>query len=193
MKQIKKRSLWISIPTAIFLVFLLASCGARKSEVKIQDTKIDLTEKTKEAVTETSEKQAETNVKTETTKTLDTKTNVVTEVIKVTPIDATKPSSYKNEKGVVIDLTNSIYEKQIKTDLSNAKEQSYIVVVMYKKELEKALKQSKKDKEKILALEQKLKDKNVDKKASYWWLWLLLLIPIGYYGYKLYKKYPLNL
>ena len=184
--------LHLEIFLALIIIFLCCSCGARKSEVKTEDTKINQTEKVKEVVTETSEKQAETNVKTETTKTLDTKTNVVTETVKVTPIDATKPSSFKNEKGVIVDLNNSMYEEIIKTDLSNVKEQLNTISVYYKKELEKDQKQAKKDKETIFKLQQQLKDKNTNKKQfnflSLWWL--LLIIPICYFGYRKIKGLP---
>lgn len=173
-----------------FAVILLCSCSARKVDTIKQDKKIDLTEKSKEVVSENKEKQSETNIKTEVTKTLDTKTNLVTETIKVTPIDATKPASFKNDKGVNIDLTNSVYEKQIKTDLSNVKEQLNTIQVYYKKELERAQKQAIKDKETILRLLEELKNKKSDKEQfnflSLWWL----LIPI-YILWRKFKGLPL--
>ena len=180
---------WIVCGLIVLLLFC-CSCGSRKSEVSKVDTKLNLTETVKEVTKTETEKQSETNVKTETTRTLDTKTNIVTETIKVTPIDATKPASFKNEKGVTVDLTNSIYEKQIKTDLSNVKEQLNTIEVYYKKELDKASTKATKDKNTILALRQQLKDKKIEKEGfnflSLWWL--LLIIPI-YFLWKNYRSY----
>lgn len=167
------------------LLFICCSCGARKSDVTKKDIKLDAKEVSKEVTTETTEKTAETNVKIETQKTIDTKTNVVTETVKVTPIDNSKPASFKDDSGKVLDLTNSAYEKSIKSDLSSVNEKLNTLELKTIKELEKALKQSKKDKELIISLREQLKNKKVDKEAfnifSLWWVLLLIIGCVLYY------------
>ena len=104
----------------LLAAFLLLSCGARK----VNKTTEVVDEKTKAKITNTDNSTAESksdlNVKkTETTET-NKETQEVTKIKTVEPIDNTKPSSYTDEEGHKVDLTNAKLTETVKT--SNGKE-----------------------------------------------------------------------
>jgi len=148
----------------LLTALLLIGCGSRKSSV----TKLE------EKKTETIQKVETDNsiIKTETI--TDTKTDEVTEIETIEPIDNTKPfivdgKSYTNTK-VVKSKT-----KRLNTD--NSKVNTNVVNDKNKSE-------NKRTQSVVVK-----KDKVTDRTMSLWWLlWFLLLIPI-WFGYKELKKH----
>lgn len=149
--------LLIAIVLALIIGILLTSCGSRK----VQKSETKENEKTEIKT----EEKSETKV-TDNTKIIDTST---TDEIEIVPVDNTLPfivngKEYKNVK---------IKRKKSKNNISVAKD----VKVQHKEE---------KSDLKVVKANKVVKEKQIERKQSYWWmLWFLLLIPI----YILYKKY----
>jgi hypothetical protein len=149
--------LLIAIITALIAAIVLTSCGSRK--VQKSETK------EQEQKIEKSTLETETRV-TDNTKIVDTSTSDEIEII---PVDNTLPftvngKEYKNVK---------IKRKKSKNNISVAKD----VKVQHK---------AQKSDLKVVKANKVVKEKQIERKQSYWWmLWFLLLIPI----YILYKKY----
>jgi hypothetical protein len=150
--------LLIAIVLALIIGILLTSCGSRK--VQKSETK-EQEQKTVKITLET-----ETKV-TDNTKIIDTST---TDEIEIVPIDNTLPftvngKEYKNVK---------IKRKKSKNNISVAKD----VKVQHK---------AQKSDLKVVKSNKVVKEKQIERKQSYWWMfWFLLLIPI-YFVYKKYK------
>jgi hypothetical protein len=150
--------LLIAIVLALIIGILLTSCGSRK--VQKSETK-EQEQKTVKITLET-----ETKV-TDNTKIIDTST---TDEIEIIPIDNTLPftvngKEYKNVK---------IKRKKSKNNISVAKD----VKVQHK---------AQKSDLKVVKSNKVVKEKQIERKQSYWWMfWFLLLIPI-YFVYKKYK------
>jgi hypothetical protein len=175
--------------TILILAFLLFSCGARN--VNKEDIKTDSIAKTIDVVkTETKiNENTNENIKVTNKTEINKENNIVTEVTEITPDDKTKPASVKLANGQVIDITNAKYRNEKTTDLSKEKKVSISEYNKVKKELKKALIQSRKDKETIVKLQKQIKQKKVNKQQynilSFWWLYLLIII--AYIGYRYYK------
>lgn len=150
--------LLIAIITALIAAIVLTSCGSRK--VQKSETK------EQEQKIEKSTLESETRV-TDNTKIIDTST---TDEIEIVPVDNSLPftingKEYKNVK---------IRHKKNKNNISIAKD----VKVQHKAE---------KSDLKVEKANKVVKEKQIERKQSYWWLlWFLLLIPI-YFAYKKYK------
>ena len=101
----------------LLTALLLFSCGSRKSEVSKQETKVDTELTIKEAKTKTTENKEvakveekkesdqKENAKVEEQKNVEK--NETTTTTNIKPIDKTKPSSVKDSKGKVWELTNA--------------------------------------------------------------------------------------
>jgi len=113
----------------LLTALLLISCGTRKTQKSLtkseSETKTEITIVDK-TVTETKvESNVNVSTKTETNK----ETNETIKTVNVKPIDNTKPATYKDEDGTVINLTNSEltktiterYDKEVKKDTSYIK------------------------------------------------------------------------
>lgn len=165
----------------ILVVFLLYSCSSRKTSTeKVKEVqKIESNETITDK--ENKETKIDTNIKEVIETKVDTEKNIVTETKTIKPIDATKKSNYKG-----IEFENAEINETKTTDLSKEKKVS---IAEYNKAVsiaEKAIKEAKRLKELNAELVKELKNKQTEKKFSFWnLLWLLLLIPI----YFVYKKY----
>jgi hypothetical protein len=150
--------LLIAIITALIAAIVLTSCGSRK--VQKSETK------EQEQKIEKSTLETETRV-TDNTKIVDTSTS---DEIEICPVSDTIPMvvngiTYKNAK---------IRRKKTKNNISVAKD----VKVQHK---------AQKSDLKVEKTNKVVKEKQIERKQSYWWLlWFLLLIPI-YFAYKKYK------
>lgn len=153
----ENKTLLTSAIIAIFLVICLTSCSSRK--VAKSETKEN------ETKNEVKTEQTETKV-TDNTKITDTST---TDEFEIIPIDNSKEivvngRTYKNVK---------IKHKKSKNNISIAKD----VKVQHKAQKEGVV---------IIKRNKVVKQKEIERKQSYYWLWwLLLLIPIYY----LWRKY----
>jgi len=87
----------------ILLVFLLSSCGAKKSSTSKTEEKV----KEEVSITKDVEKKDESNVKKAETVTVDDKTETVTKETVYKPVDPTKSASVTTPDGKKIDLNNS--------------------------------------------------------------------------------------
>jgi hypothetical protein len=144
----------------IFLALILVGCGARKVD--------NLKTVVNTAIIETAKTIDTTKTETN-TKIIDC---TATDEIVIEPIDNAKPILIEGKKYQNVRFT----KRKIKNDIltTQNKKQSKGVIIEAKKEVKQ---------------QTEVKHKQIDKKASYWWLlWFLLLIPI-YYFYKNYRVY----
>lgn len=152
--------LLIAIILALLGAIFLSSCGSRK--VQKSETK-EQEQKTEKITLET-----ETRV-TDNTKIVDTST---TDEIEISPVSDTLPMivngiTYKNAK---------IRRKKSKNNISITKD----VKVQHKAQKEGVV---------MVKRNKVIEVKQIERKQSYWWLlWLLLLIPIWYYGKKYFER-----
>lgn len=159
----------------IFLVLIsmiLLSCGARKTQTSISETKKDSTSTL--VVTQ------DTKLTKNTEDTTTVKYNVSEEEICITPVDTSKAiivngKSYKNANLTIRKKKdNTLYQSSKKVSEIHSNK------VRYDSTTEVKTSEKKKDK--------------ATKRDSISWLWLLLLIPIAgvvYYLYRKYKSSPL--
>ena len=112
MRKTGNATLIFALFVAIIVLTSLSSCGVRKINKSTVETSESVNEK-QASVDTTKIKKAklvDENVTRE-TKT-ETTGNEVTKTKTVKPVDPTKPSSFTDEKGNKIDVTNAIYEEK---------------------------------------------------------------------------------
>jgi hypothetical protein len=152
--------LLIAIVLGLLGAIFLTSCGSRK----VNKSEI----KEEEQKTEKSTLETETRV-TDNTKIIDTSTS---DEIEICPVSDSLPMvingiTYKNAK---------IKRSKKKNNISIAKD----VKVQHKAKKEGLV---------MVKRNKVIEVKQIERKESYWWLlWLLLLIPIWYYGKKYFQR-----
>lgn len=172
---------------ALFVVFLLSmcSCGARKSSVEKskEETKTEIKDNS------VTEKQIDTNVKTETKITVDDKNETVTEETIYSPSNPEKESFVIEKDGTKVILNNANKTVKKTTQKNNTKSQTFGNSELVKKETVNEQKNT----IQVNTSKKENKSKEVKKEAVSWYEWLWLLVfPIGIYiGYRIYKKMPL--
>lgn len=175
--------------TIILSALILMSCSARKVDKSQLTEKAKVTETESVTTNETTLKESEANVRETTTTVIDTDKNVITEVTEIVPIDETKDANFTDAKGQTYNLKNSKYRNEKTTDLSNEKTVSISEYEKLLKEAETGKKEAKSLRDKVSELQRQLDIKNTSAfRISLWWL-LLLLIPIGWYGWKRFRLF----
>jgi hypothetical protein len=150
--------LLIAIVIALITAIFLTSCGSRK----VQKSETKETEKT----------EIKTEAKTETTITNNTKIldSSTSDEIEISPVSDSIPMVVNG----ITYINAKIRRKKTKNNISVAKD----VKVQHK---------AQKSDLKVEKTNKVVKEKQIERKQSYWWLlWFLLLIPI-YFAYKKYK------
>jgi len=165
---------------------LLISCSTTKNK----QSKSEKSEtKTEIVATENStiKTDAQTNTKTTTEIVTDTSTNEVTETTTIEPIDATKPATFTNESGSVVNLNNSKVVKS-KTTRKNV-DKSKTGVVIDKGEIIAQIEQNEgkteyKGETKSSGKESGKVVETTSLFCQYWWLWvlILLLVVVGWWN-----------
>jgi hypothetical protein len=147
---------WIKL---LLVLFLLSSCGARKTQVSTEDIKIEATTNVTEEVSQVSEK----------TESLVDTTSIIEETYE--PINDSLP--------MVIDKKNGIF-KNARYKTSKTKNNIYT-----SKKENSSLNQRKTTLNKT-SVDIKTKDKEVDRKTLLpWWWWILIAgLILGYLEYK---------
>lgn len=169
--------LWVSV---IVLDLFLTSCGTRK--VNKSETKE--TEKTEVVSVKTEVAELEENTKTEVLSNSNSLDESTTETTVITPLDATKPAFFTDEKGNKKELFNSAYKKKVvKKHLTQKSESKAVSNTAIK------AKTAANDNSKAVAVKTKeAGSKTIDREIAFsLWCLLWLLIPIALY--LAYRKY----
>jgi len=182
MKNLPTKILWIA---SLLFIWLIWGCGARhvqKSESK-EETKTELTDNS------VTEKQIETNIKTETKLTVDDKNESVTQEESYEPIDPTKEASVIDSNGKKTILNNS--KKVVKTE---AKKNNTISELVNK--TDELKKEADKEQKAVKQVNESTKENNskeVKKEPFnvFNLFWFIIPIAIIYIFYRIYKKLPL--
>lgn len=160
---------------SFLLILLLASCGVRKSSVNIDDKKIDNTQ----SDVVQNNLTTDINVNVEENKVIDSTSDVVTEKTTYTPVDNSKPAIFTDDTGKSHTLNNTSFTKE-KTTAKTAKKSNSVI----KSAISDKIKDLGTKKSNSSTKESEHKKAKDTFNFPLWWLWLLLLIPIGYYGWK---------
>lgn len=176
--------LWL-LSIAFIIIWCLNSCGTRhvrKSEHK-EETKTELT------YNSVTEKQTETNIKTETKLTVYDKNESVTTETTYSPEDPTKEAYVIEKDGTKVVLNNS--KKIVKTETKKNNTQSELFG-----KTEQLKKEADKEQRAVEQLNVSTKENNSKevKKEPFNvlnLLWLLIPIALIYIFYRIYKKLPI--
>ena len=160
---------------SFLLILLLASCGVRKSSVDIDDKKTE--NNRSEVVQNNLTTDLKANV--QENKVIDSTSDVVTEKTIYTPVDNSKPATFTDDTGKAHVLNNTSFTKEKTTAKTNKK--SNTVTKSNIDAQSKDLGTKKSD-----ASNKSFEHKKAKNTFNFplWWLWFLLLIPIGYFGWK---------
>lgn len=170
------------ISAVLSLVWLFLSCGSRKVQIEKQK------EETKTEITDNSvtEKQTETNVKTETILKVDDKNESVTTETTYSLEDPTKEAYVIEKDGTKVVLNN--VKKIVKTETKKNNTQSELInkTDEFKKESEK----EQKSVEQVNTSTKENKSKKAEREPFNWLnlLWFLIPIAVIYYFYRKYKN-----
>jgi len=157
---------------------LLTACSTTKNK----QSKSEKSEtKTEIVATENStiKTDATTNTKTTTEIVTDSSTNEVTETTTIESIDATKPATFTNESGAVVNLNNSKVVKSKTTRLNTDKSKSNVVIDKGEIIAQIEANEGKTEYKGETSTTKKESDKVVETTSifgQYWWLWLLILL-----------------
>lgn len=173
------------ISAILSLVWLFLSCGARK--VNKQESK----EETKTELTDNSvtEKQTETNIKTENKLTVDDKNETVTEETTYSPEDPTKEAYVIEKDGTKTVLSNAKKTVKKETKKNNTSVVKNNLTTETKKEDEKEKKAVKKVN--VSTKENSSKEVKKEPFNVFNLLWLIIPIVLIYIFYRIYKKLPI--
>lgn len=170
------------ISAILSLVWLFLSCGSRKVQIEKQkeETKTELTDNS------VTEKQTETNVKTETTLKVDDKNESVTTETTYSPEDPTKEAYVIEKDGTMIVLNNIRKIVKTETKKNNTQTEQFGKTEQLKKEAEK----EQKSVEQVNTSTKENKSKKAEKEPFNWFnlLWFLIPIAVIYYFYRKYKN-----
>lgn len=169
----------------ISAIWLAMSCGSRK--VQVNKSKEETKTETKD--NSVTEKQIDTNVKTETKITVDDKNETVIEETTYSPSNPDKESFVIEKDGTKVTLNNAIKTVKKTTQKNNTKSQTFGNSEVVQKEAVNEHKST----IQVNTSKKENKLKEVDKKAfNPLWL-LLILIPIFliWVLYRIYKKLPI--
>lgn len=174
-------TIYSSIISVLFIC-LFCGCGARhvkKSEHK-EETKTELTDNS------VTEKQTESNIKSETTLKVDDKNESITTETTYSPEDPEKEAYVIEKDGTKVVLSN--IKKIIKTETKKNNTQSELVNKI--DELKKEADKEQKSVEQVNTSTKENKSKKSEKEPFNWFNLLLFLIPIAviYYFYRKYKN-----
>jgi hypothetical protein len=160
---------------SFLLILLLASCGVRKSSVNIDDKKIENTQSdvVQNNVT------TDINANVEENKVIDSTSDVVTEKTTYTPVDNSKPATFTDDTGKAHTLNNTSFIKEKTTAKTNKKSTSVTKSAVSDKIKDLGTKKSNSS-----TKESEHKKAKDTFNFPLWWLWFLLLIPVGYYAWK---------
>jgi hypothetical protein len=137
------------------LLFLLCSCGSRKSTVQ------------KETVKEQTEQTATTETKTDTNETVKVVDTSTIDEIEFVPIDNTQPIIYNGQKVFNAKIRHSKRKNDITTEI-----------------VKKVAETSRNEVKTNVKREVKVKNKKTERESvSYWWIWILILGAL-YLGYR---------
>lgn len=164
------------------LVWLFLSCGSRKVQINKQkeETKTELTENS------VTEKQIESNIKTETKLTVDDKNESVTTETIYSPEDPTKEAYIIEKDGTKFVLGNSKKTVKTETKKNNIQTEQFGKTEQLKKEAEK----EQKSVEQVNTSTKENKSKKAEKEPFNWLnlFWFLIPIAVIYYFYRKYKN-----
>lgn len=167
---------------ALLIVFLMmcCSCGARKSQVNKskEETKTEIKDNS------VTEKQIDTNVKTETKITVDDKNETVTEETTYSPSNPEKESFVIEKDGTKVILNNANKTVKKTTQKNNTKSQTFGNSELVQNETIKEQKNT----IQVNTSKKENKSKEVDKNAFNPWQ-LLFFIPILLILWFVYRKY----
>jgi len=177
----------------ILLSLLLISCSTTKnkqSKSEKSETKTEIVATDKSTI----KTDAETNTKTITEIVTDSSTNEVTETTTIEPIDNTKPATFTNESGAVVNLNNSKVVKSKTTRKSDEKQKASTNIDKGEKVAQ--IEENEGKTEYVNETQSESNETDLNKKATsllgqYYWLWLLilLLVVVGWWKRKdLFKK-----
>lgn len=170
------------ISAILSLVWLFLSCGSRKVQIEKQkeETKTELT------YNSVTEKQTETNVKTETTLKVDDKNESVTTETTYSPEDPEKEAYVIEKDGTKVVLNNVKKIVKTETKKNNTQTEQFGKTEQLKKEAEK----EQKSVEQVNTSTKENKSKKAEKEPFNWLnlLWFLIPIAVIYYFYRKYKN-----
>lgn len=168
----------------LIFVFLITMCSCSARKVNKQSSK----EETKTELTDNSvtEKQTETNVKTETTLKVDDKNESVTTETTYSPEDPAKEAYVIEKDGTKVVLNN--VKKIVKTETKKNNTQTELVNKT--DELKKEAEKEQKAVEQVNTSIKENKSKKVEKEPFNWRIivWSLIAIAVIYYFYRKYKN-----
>lgn len=180
----KKTNVIIGCLIFVFLV-AMCSCGARKVNKKSfkEETKTELIDNL------VTDKQTETNIKTETKIIVDDKNESVTTETTYSPEDPTKEAYVIEKDGIKVILGNS--KKTVKTETK--KNNTQTTALETKEEVKKDVYKERKDVVEVTEAKKENSSKEVKKDTFnvFNLLWLLIPIVIIYIFYRIYKKLPI--
>lgn len=173
----------------------LISCGARKvdKERKKEFYNIDLVDKSKSYIKGEIKTESETNVKRSEETFINNQDQTVTKKETISPVDNTKPASYKDENGKVQELNNSTKTTETTTKKNNTKTENKVNTDEVKKESKDSIFKEKKANDINLKASSKKESEliNVEREQfnwlSLWWLYLII-ITIVYFIWRKFIK-----
>jgi len=140
----------------LFILLLLANCGARK----VNKSTIETETKTEITVVD--------STKVETKEDIDS--TICTDEFEITPVDTLKPI-------VIIDSQGK------KTTIKNGRIKKRTQISRFKALKSTTLHNTRKT-QKTATQSTKVSEKHVERKESFWWLWLILIIAVILYIYR---------
>jgi hypothetical protein len=140
----------------IFIILLFASCGARKVNKSTTETN------TKSEITVTDSTKVYTNEVSE--------GEIYTNEYEITPIDTIKPLVIIDSQGKKTTIVNGRIKKR--TQISRFKALKSTTLHNTRKTQKTATQTT------------KASEKHVERKQSYWWLWLIIIIAVILYIYR---------